>query len=125
MATNGASGASVTVTGTTLTSGSNTIAACATGCTTIPGTAQFGLNLALNTSPSVGLAPSGSAPIGIVATNYGTVNSFRFVSGESVATAAAPINTTTYTVSYLANIAGVTPAGSYSTSLTYNATANF
>ena len=125
LATNGSSGASVTVTGVTLTSGVNTIGACATGCTTIPGSAQFGLNLAANTAPSVGVAPSGSAPIGTVATNYGTANSFRFVSGEAVATAASPVNTTTYTVSYLANIAGVTPAGSYSTSLTYNATANF
>jgi hypothetical protein len=125
LATNGTSGASVTVSGTTLTSGANTILACATGCTTLPGTAQFGLNLAANTSPSVGAAPTGSAPIGTVATNYGTVNSFRFVSGETVATAATPVNTTTYTVSYLANIAGVTPAGSYTTSLTYNATANF
>lgn len=125
LATNGSSGASVTVNGTTLTSGSNTIAACATGCTTIPGTAQFGLNLAANTAPSIGAAPTGSAPIGTIVANYGTVNSFRFVSGEAIASAATPINTTTYTVSYLANIAGVTPAGSYSTSLTYNATANF
>ncbi len=125
LATNGISGASITVSGTTLTSGLNTITACASGCTSTIGNAQFGLNLAANTSPLVGAAPTGSAPIGTVATNYGTVNSFRFVSGETVASAASPINTTTYTVSYLANIAGVTPPGSYATSLTYNATANF
>jgi hypothetical protein len=125
MATNGTSGASIVVTGVTLTSGSNTIAACASGCTSSAGTAQFGLNLAANTTPSVGAAPSGTAPIGTVAANYGTVNSFRFVSGEAVASATGPVNTTTYTVSYLTNIAGITPAGSYSTSLTYNATANF
>jgi hypothetical protein len=115
----------VTVAGTTLTSGSNTIAACASGCSSTAGTAQFGLNLAANTTPSVGAAPSGSAPIGTAGANYGTANTFRFVTGETVATAANAINTTTYTVSYIANIATLTPAGSYSTSLTYSATANF
>ncbi len=125
LGTNGNSGASVTVTGTTLTYGTSTIAACASGCTSSAGTAQFGINLAANTSPSVGAAPSGSAPIGIAGTGYGTANNFRFVSGETIATAGSPINTTTYTVSYLANIAALTPAGTYTTSLTYNATANF
>lgn len=125
LGTNGNSGASVTVTGTTLTYGTTTIAACSGGCTSTVGTAQFGINLAANTSPAVGAAPSGSAPIGTAGTGYGTANNFRFVTGETVATAASPINTTTYTISYLANIAALTPAGTYSTSLTYNATANF
>jgi len=125
LGTNGNSGASVTVTGTTLTYGTTTIAACASGCTSTVGTAQFGLNLVANTSPAVGAAPSGSAPIGAAATGYATANNFRFNSGDTVASAGSPINTTTFTVAYLANIAALTPAGTYSTSLTYNATANF
>lgn len=124
-ATNGTAGMSVTVSGTTLTSGANTIAACATGCTSSAGTAQFGINLVANTTPVVGAACFGSAPIGAAATNYNTANTFRYATGETVANSTAAINSTTCTVSYLTNIAGSTPAGSYTTALTYTATATF
>lgn len=123
--TNAVSGMSLAVYGTTLAYGTNTITACATGCTSTPGTSQFGINLVANTAPSVGAAPSGTAPIGTVAANYGTANTFRFVSGDTIASSAGPINTTTYTVSYMTNIANTTQAGSYSTTLTYTASATF
>lgn len=123
--TNGTSGMTVTVSGATLTSGGNTIAACATGCTSTTGTAQFGVNLVANTTPAVGAACSGTTPIGAAATNYSTANTFRFVTGETVASSTGAINNTTCVVSYIANIAGTTPAGTYSTTLTYVATANF
>ncbi len=125
VATNAASGMVTTVTGTTLTSGANTIAACASGCTSTVGTAQFGINLVANTTPSVGAAVSGSAPIGVAAANYNTANTFRLVSGDTIASSAAGINSSVFTVSYLANIAGATAAGSYTTILTYTATATF
>ncbi|MEK7471256.1 MAG: hypothetical protein AAB623_01240 [Patescibacteria group bacterium] len=125
VATNAASGMAVTVTGTTLTSGSNTIAACATGCTSTAGTAQFGINLVANTTPAVGAAASGSAPIGVAATGYATANNFRFVTGETIASSTAGINSSVFTVAYITNIAGATAAGSYTTTLTYTATATF
>src|SRR5581483_111934 len=125
VSTNAVSGMSITVTGTTLKSGANTITACSSGCSSTTGTSQFGINLVANSSPSVGANPSGTAPIGVAAANYNTANTFRFNSGDTIASSSGPINTTTYTVSYLANISNAVAAGTYSSSLTYVATANF
>ena len=125
VATNAGSGMATTVTGTTLTSGANTIAACSTGCTSTPGTPQFGINLVANTTPVVGANVTGTAPVASAATGYSTANNFRFVSGETIASSATAINSSVFTVSYLTNIAGSTAAGSYTTTLTYTATATF
>lgn len=122
--TNGSSGYSVTVNGTTLTSGSNTITALASGGTSSVGTKQFGLNLMSNTTPSVGSAASGSGTA-TAAANYGTSNTFRFATGETIASATGPTNANTFTVSYIANVDGITPPGAYTSNLTYVATANF
>lgn len=122
--TNATGGYAISVNGTTLTSGANSIAALASNAASTQGSAQFGLNLMANTTPSVGSAVSGSGS-GTAAANYNTANSFRFVTGETVASAGAATNSNTYTVSYIANIPGNQPAGSYSTALTYIATATF
>lgn len=122
--TNATSGYAITVNGATLTSGANTIAALASNAASTQGTSQFGLNLKANTTPSVGSNVSGSGS-GTAATNYNTADSFRFVSGDIVASASAPTNSNTYTVSYIANVGGAQAAGAYSTTLTYIATATF
>lgn len=123
--TNAATGYSVAVNGATLTSGSYTIDAMMTGGASSVGSKQFGLNMAAaNNAPVVGAAVSGSG-IGTAAVNYGTNNNFRFNSGDIIASAAGSTNANTFTVSYIANIDGVTPAGAYNTVLTYTATANF
>lgn len=122
--TNAAGGYAVTVNGTTLTSGANSITALSAGGASATGSSQFGINLVSNSSPSVGSAVSGSGS-GTPATGYATTNNFKFVSGETVASASAATNSNTYTVSYIANIPGNQPAGAYSTALTYIATATF
>ena len=123
--TNGNTGYSVTVNGSTLASGSNTITPLAIGATSSVGTKQFGLNLAgANTTPTVGTAVSGIGT-GAIATNYATNNTFRFGSGEVIASTSGPSNANTYTISYIANIDSLMPAGVYTTILTYVATANF
>lgn len=122
--TNGNSGYSVTVNGATLTSGANTITALSTGGTSSIGTKQFGLNLVSNTTPAVGVAVSGSGTA-TASANYNASNTFRFATGETVATIAGPTNANTFTISYIANIDGLTPAGAYTSNLTYIATANF
>lgn len=125
VATNAAGGMVTTVAGATLTAGPNTITACATNCTSTTGSEQFGINLKDNTTPNVGLEVSGTAPIGAAATNYNTADSFRFVTGETIASSAAGINSSVFTVSYIVNISGATEAGSYTATLTYTATATF
>ncbi len=123
-ATNAASGYAITVNGTTLTSGANTITALASQTASSQGTSQFGINLKDNATPNVGTEVSGSGT-GTASANYGTADQYRFVTGDTVASASVPTNSNTYTVSYVANIAGSTKPGSYSTTLTYIATATF
>lgn len=125
VATNAISGMVVSIAGATLTSGGNTITACASGCTSTTNSEQFGINLKDNATPNVGAEATGTAPIGAAATGYATVDSFRFVTGETIASSAGGINSTVFTVSYLANIAGATEYGTYTATLTYTATGSF
>lgn len=124
--TNAATGYTISINGTTLTSGGNTIDAITTGAgaTSSQGSEQFGINLRDNATPNVGADPSGAGSF-TYGTGYGTVDSFKFVTGNTVVSQAAAANASTYTVSYIANIAGTTEPGSYSATFTYIATANF
>jgi len=124
VSTNAATGYSVAYSGTTLTSGSNTITAIASPAASSMNNKQFGINLMANTTPLIGSNKTGTGS-GAPATGYGTADQFKFASGDTVASASVPTNSNTYTVSYIANIDGVTPPGAYSTVLTYVATANF
>lgn len=123
-ATNGGTGYSITVAGTTLTSGTNTITALAAPTASAINNSQFGLNLMLNTTPAVGSNVSGAGS-GTAATGYNTANSYKFVTGDTVASATLPTNSNVFTSSYIANISGATAAGAYSTVMNYVATANF
>jgi hypothetical protein len=114
----------VTVNGATLTSGANTITALAAQTASAQGSGQFGLNLKANTTPSVGADPAGTGTATPTA-NYNTTNQYRFVTGDQVASKNAADNFRLYTVSYIANIPGAQPAGTYTSTLTYIATATF
>jgi hypothetical protein len=135
--TNAASGYSITVNGVTLTSGSNTIPAMSTATTGVRGTGQFGLNLKLNTTTTSTVAvgtevaptPDGVDLRGQATTGYNTVDTFKFVSGDSVAksdnTVAGPTNAQIFTASYIVNVAGNQASGTYTTTLTYICTGTF
>jgi len=122
IATNG-TGYSIGYSGTTLTSGSNSIAALATKTAAATGGAQFGINLMSNSAPSVGSAKTGS---GTIASDYNTANSFTFVVGTGNTPLATGTNTSdTYTVSYIANIPATQAPGAYTATANYVATATF
>lgn len=136
--TNANSGYNISVSGPTLTSGSNTIPAMASAAVGVKGTGQFGMNLVLNTTATstvaVGLnvAPvsNGTDLKANPAANYATPDTFKFTpSGEVVASSnnggAGPTNAQIYTSSYIVNVAGSQIAGTYTTTLTYVCTANF
>ncbi len=132
--TNAGAGYAITVNGPTLTSGSNTIAGMNTAGISVPGTAQFGLNLKANiTTPTVGLevapAPNGTNYRGQASTGYDTPEQYKFTSGDTVAasdnTAAGPSDAQIFTVAYIANVPGSQPAGTYTSTLTYICTATF
>ncbi|MES2225173.1 MAG: hypothetical protein V4478_04280 [Patescibacteria group bacterium] len=118
--TNAASGYSVAVSGATLTSGSNTITAIpgASAVALSPGTEQFGIRGAVASGSGTVAAPfNGSAG------NYGFGTSP--LSSQAFASNSTASASTSYNVNYAANIATLTEAGSYTTTLTYVATANF
>lgn len=139
--TNAGSGYAITVNGPTLTSGSNTIPAITTGggAASIKGTGQFGMNLMANTVAAAASFPGSSADIapasngtdlrGQAIGDYDTADTFKFVSGETVAdsafSAAGPTNAQIYTASYIVNVAGNQLAGTYTTTLTYICTPTF
>jgi hypothetical protein len=114
--TNASNGYTLTLGGNTLTSGSNEIDSIgATNAASSAGTEQFGVRFT---------ASGGS---GAVAAPY-AASGFAFDSAafpDTVASATGSTANTTYSARYLANITANTPAGSYASTLTYVATANF
>lgn len=126
--TNATTGYTITYNGATLTSGGNTITPIgATAAASSQGTEQFGINLKANTSPTTfGADPAGTGTA-VPTTQYNTANSFAFVAGTptSIVAPTAADNFRLFTVSYLANVAGTTEPGTYTTTLTYVCTALF
>ena len=136
--TNAGSGYSISVNGTTLTSGANTITAMtAAGIANalVKGTGQFGINLVANT---IETAPIGNlvAPSSITTnlrgqptTDYGAADSYKFVSGDPIANSGNPTlggsDAQIFTITYVANVPGSQPAGNYATTLTYICTPTY
>ena len=122
VSTNAASGYTITVQGSTLTSQQNplnTITAIgASPATSALGTEQFGI-----------YATKAGGTNGTIATPYATVSSFGYnASSTAAATFASGSSATapeTYSLHYIANIAAVTEAGTYSANLIYVGTSNF
>ena len=122
VSTNANAGYTITVQGQTLTSQqnpTNTINAIGiTPATSALGTEQFGI-----------YATKAGGVNGTIAAPYATASSFGYdgtaTTSAIFASGSTPTNTETYSLHYVANIAGVTEAGSYSANLIYVATANF
>lgn len=139
--TNAGAGYAITINGATMTSGSNTITAMASAGASVKGTSQFGLNLMANTvaasasfpgtvSPhiSADVAPANNATNynGQPATGYDTADVFKFTSGDMVANSNSdPTDAQIFTTSYIVNVPGSQPAGTYTTTLTYICTPTF
>lgn len=135
--TNAGQGYNIQVTGPTLTSGSNTITPMSSSILGIHGVSQFGLNLKANTTatstPAIGteVAPvaNGTNYRGQAATDYNTVDHFKFASNDSVAKSddggAGGTDAQIFTVSYMVNVPGSQPAGTYTTTLTYICTPTY
>lgn len=133
--TNAGSGYVITVNGATLTSGGNTVTAMTTAGVSNHGNSQFGLNLTTNTIDTVPtgivLTPTSNTTNyrGQPLTDYGTSDTFKFLSGDPVANSGNAVlggtDAQIYTVTYIANVPGSLPAGNYSTTLTYICTPTY
>ena len=137
--TNAGSGFVITASGATLTSGTNTITAI-TGTSPVSpvlGTSQFGINLVQNTTATATPAPG--APItpasdgvnykGEPTTNYSSVDKYLFNTGDTVANSAyggaGGTDAQIYTTTYIVDVPGNQPAGTYTTTITYICTPTF
>jgi hypothetical protein len=136
--TNAGSGYNITVNGPTLTSGSNTISAMGASATPgVRGTSQFGLNLKANTTttstPAIGTevnpSPNGSNLRGQAIAPYNTIDSFAYRTTDQVSDSGngglGGTDAQIFTVSYIVNVPGSQPAGTYTTTLTYICTPTF
>lgn len=105
----------VQIVGTPPTNGATTIEPMATTGPPQVGVSQFGINLVANTIPSsVGANPNnGQFGFGQVAPNYATSNEYRYVSGDTIALGPKSSGLTTYTITYMVNVPGLTPGGQY------------
>lgn len=125
-------GYAVQIVGPPPTNGSHTIKAMTADTSTAdaasqPGQEQFGINLVANTSPkSIGSNPdNGQFGYGTIATNYDTANKYRYVSGETIASAPKSSGVTNYTISYLVNVGNLTPGGQYTSNQTLVVTGTY
>jgi hypothetical protein len=135
--TNAGSGYVITVNGPTLTSGSNTITSMNSSVQPVLGTSQFGLNLKANTTysstPAVGTeitpADNGTNYRGQAISGYNAADYFKFTTGDTVANSAnggaGGTDAQIFTVSYIVNVPGSQPAGTYTSTLTYICTPTF
>lgn len=141
--TNAGGGYVITVNGPTLTSGTNTITPMGThvplvgttAAASAHGVSQFGLNLMNNTVDTVTVgslvAPAANTTNlrGQPMAGYNTSDLYAFHSGDEVANSGNSVLGATdgqiYTVTYIVNVPGSQPAGSYTTTLTYICTPTF
>jgi hypothetical protein len=122
--TNAGFGYAVTVNGASLTSGANTITGMSTATTSQFGVSQFGMNVMVNATPIVGTNYRAQGNTG-----DDTADTFKFLTGDTVASSsngsAGPSDAQNITASYIVNVPGSQPAGTYTTTLTYICTATF
>ena len=141
--TNAGAGYAITVNGNTMASGANLISAMSND-TVVLGSSQFGFNLVANTTVFEldGTTPLGSAinplsngtnyrgqAVGAGNAVYNTPDTFSFADGDTVADSASGgaggTDAQIFTVSYIVNVPGSQPAGTYTTTLTYICTPTF
>lgn len=96
----------------------HTLATSSTNEPSTPGTEQFGINLADNSTPDIGAGPvqvpSGDFSFGSVVNGYGIANQFKYINGQTVARSTTQSGETEYTLSLIVNISNQTPAGHFS-----------
>ena len=112
----------VQVLGGTPNNGGHSLTGLASPTASATNTEQFGINLKDNTAPDIGAEvqqiPDNTFGFGVAATGYNTVDNFKYVSGDTIASAPKSSGKTIYTISYIANITNSTPGGSYSSNQT-------
>lgn len=103
---------------------SYTLAAPSSPTTSQTGTEQFGINLVANTlptnfgsvpytSPNSSFSNCTAAANYCIGSGYYTQNQYQYVNGGDIVNSADSSGQVNFTISYIANISSVTPAGTY------------
>lgn len=105
--------------GNTPSNGSHNLTAMSSPAASATNTEQFGINLKANTSPATFgadpvQAPDSTFSFGVAASGYNTANTYKYASGDTIASAPKSSGKTSYTISYIANMSNNTQGGSYS-----------
>lgn len=83
---------------------------------------EFGMNLVDNSTPNIGAnpvnQPDNSFADGSAATGYEIANAFKYMKGDIIARSPATVGNqgigrTDYTITYMAKVSTITPAGNY------------
>ena len=122
VATNAGSGFNVAVKGSAPASGSNTINALQDKRFSQFGLSQFGINLRKNNVPSIGEEPVGAGS-GVINQDYGSVNEYKFNSGDYIVYSNDATLDRKFTVSYIVNVPRNQRPGVYSATYLYTALA--
>lgn len=123
-ATNALDGYTISMVGSTMTSGTNVIQNLVGADVSRPGVNQFGMNLRANTAPVGGSDPLGSGS-GTPMNGYNQINFFRFNSGDIVARSFSPDWARKYTATYIVNVTKNQAPGVYVSTVTYIALGSF
>jgi hypothetical protein len=122
------SGYNVYLIGGTPTNGTHPLQALAAAAPYNVGAEQFGVNLVFDTGVGSSASPTCQAAgfcSGVAATNYNTNGSYRFDSGDIVASGPSSSGETDYTMTAMAGISNVTPADTYQGTLVLVATGSY
>ena len=124
--TNAQSGYVITYTGTGFVGPQQTLNNYSSAAST-PGADGFGFNLAANSTPSIGVAPSGGSGSCASYPAYCTADQYtNSIAGNvPIANSSAASTGTIYTLSWVANVAASTKPGLYQSSQTFLATGTF
>ena len=85
---------------------------------------QFGMNLRANANPQTGQEVQGNG-VATISSGYDVPNSYKYVSGDVIASSTTSDDYRLYTISYIVNIAPGQEPGIYVTTLQYVALATF
>ncbi|MFA5172699.1 MAG: hypothetical protein WC426_14145 [Sulfuriferula sp.] len=111
------SGYTLQIVGTPPKFAGHTLATPSTPTASTPGTEQFAINVADNSTPNVGATPA-QVPSNVITfgqgeSGYDTPNLFKYSSEGVIARGTATTGRTDYTISIIVNISNATPAGHY------------
>lgn len=123
--TNASGGFVVMAHGSSMASGTNVISGLRQPSESRPGSNQFGINLAHNGTPRVGLSPEGEWSNAVAAADYSIPDRYKYVPGDVVAHSPNVSLMRKFTVSYIVNSEQALHPGVYTTTITYIASGRF